>query len=67
MKKNKENLKGMAKEELQKKLALLREEIRVVKFKAEGSKSKNVKENKFRKKQIAQILTELNRAKRSKK
>ena len=51
----------MDKSELQKRLILLREEIRVVKFKAEGSKSKNVKENKFRKKQIAQILTELNK------
>jgi ribosomal protein L29 len=61
MKKNKENFKEMDKSELQKRLILLREEIRVVKFKAEGSKSKNVKENKFRKKQIAQILTELNK------
>jgi ribosomal protein L29 len=57
----KENLKGMAKGELEKKLTLLREEMRVIKFKAEGSKSKNVKELHSLKKQIARILTELNK------
>ena len=51
----------MKKDELIKKLAFLREEVRVIRFKAEGSKSKNVKEASTFKKQIAQILTELNR------
>ena len=51
----------MKKEELKKELALLRENLRVLHFKAEGSKSKNVKEASTFKKQIAQILTELNR------
>ncbi len=60
MKKDKVNLKSMKKEELIKKLALLREEIRVISFKAEGSKSKNVKESSTLKKQIARILTEIN-------
>ena len=60
MAKKKENLKGMKKDEMQKKLALLREEVRVIRFKAEGSKSKNVKELSGIKKQIAQVLTELN-------
>ena len=55
-----ENFKGMKKDELRKKLALLQEEARVVRFKAEGSKSKNVKELSGLKKQIAQVLTELN-------
>lgn len=55
-----ENLKEMKKDELLKKLALLQEEIRVIRFKAEGSKSKNVKEASIIKKQIARILTELN-------
>jgi len=55
-----ENFKGMKKDELQKKLTLLQEEVRVVRFKAEGSKSKNVKELSGLKKQIAQVLTELN-------
>jgi ribosomal protein L29 len=57
-----ENFKGMKKDELQKKLTLLQEEVRVVRFKAEGSKSKNVKELSGLKKQIAQVLTELNKS-----
>lgn len=61
MKNKKENFKEMKKDELIKKLAFLREEVRVIRFKAEGSKSKNVKEASTFKKQIAQILTELNR------
>jgi ribosomal protein L29 len=50
----------MKKEELNGKLALLQENIRVIRFKAEGSKSKNVKELSTLKKQIARILTEIN-------
>ncbi|MEI6280535.1 MAG: 50S ribosomal protein L29 [bacterium] len=61
--KKKENFKGMKKEELVKELALLRENLRVSHFKSEGSKSKNVKENQATKKQIARILTELNKKK----
>ena len=53
----------MGKEELQKKLILLREEIRVIIFKSEGSRSKNVKELKNLKKEIARVLTEINHAK----
>jgi ribosomal protein L29 len=55
-----ENLKEMEGNELIKKLASLREEIRVIRFKAEGSKSKNVKESLSIKKEIARILTEIN-------
>lgn len=61
MKKNKENLKGMKKNELEKKLASLREEVRMIKFKTEGSKSKNVKEVATLKKQIARVLTAINK------
>ncbi|OGI64597.1 50S ribosomal protein L29 [Candidatus Nomurabacteria bacterium RIFCSPLOWO2_02_FULL_40_10] len=61
MKTKKENLKGMKKSELEKKLAILRENARVIKFKAEGSKSKNVKEFSTLKKDIARILTEINK------
>ena len=43
-KSKKENFKGMKEDELKKNLAVLREEMRVIRFKAEGSKSKNVKE-----------------------
>lgn len=55
----KENLKGMKKEELVKKLAEAREALRSIRFKAEGSKSKNVKEGATLKKQIARLLTEM--------
>ncbi|KKQ20322.1 MAG: hypothetical protein US45_C0030G0012 [Candidatus Nomurabacteria bacterium GW2011_GWA1_37_20] len=51
----------MKKDELAKKLALLRENARAIRFKAEGSKSKNVKELSTLKKDIARILTELNK------
>ena len=60
MKTKKENLKGMKKSELEKKLAILRENARVIRFKAEGSKSKNVKELSALKKNIARILTAIN-------
>ncbi len=59
----KENLKGMKESELAKKLAVLQESVRVIRFKAEGSKSKNVKELSTLRKEIARILTEMNRNK----
>ena len=52
--------KEMNKEDLEKELTVLRENLRVIHFKAEGSRSKNVKEATTFKKQIARILTELN-------
>ena len=60
MKNKKENLKGMKKSELEKKLAILRENARVIRFKAEGSKSKNVKEFSALRKDIARDLTAIN-------
>jgi ribosomal protein L29 len=62
-KEKKENFKGMKKDELEKELLVLRESLRTMHFKAEGSKSKNVKESATLKKQIARILTEVNRKK----
>lgn len=59
-KKEKENLKGMKKDELKKKLVDLEENIRILNFKTQGSKSKNVKEHTTLKKQVARILTEIN-------
>ena len=59
--KKKENLKGMKEEELKKELASLRENLRVLHFKMEGSKSKNVKEAQALKKQIARVMTEINK------
>ena len=55
------SFKEMSKEDLKKELTVLRESLRVIHFKAEGSKSKNVKEANSFKKQIARVLTELNR------
>ncbi|MBI2627686.1 50S ribosomal protein L29 [Candidatus Nomurabacteria bacterium] len=64
MKNKKENLKGLKESELNKKLAILRENARVIRFKAEGSKSKNVKGLANLKKDIARILTEINKKKK---
>ena len=60
MKSKKENFKDMKEVELKKQLALLQKETRVIRFKAEGSKSKNVKELSTLRKNIARIMTELN-------
>jgi ribosomal protein L29 len=56
-----ENLKGRNKDELKEKLLELQEKLRNLKFKTEGSKSKNVKEAGSFKKQIARVLTEINK------
>lgn len=61
MAKKTDNLKGLKIEELKKNLVTLRESLRVLHFKSEGSKSKNVKEQAGLKKQIARILTEINK------
>ncbi len=63
MAKKTENLKGMKIDELKKRLVDLKENIRILQFKAQGSKSKNVKESATLRKQIARILTEINRKK----
>jgi len=47
--------------ELAKRGATLREELRVVKFKTEGAKSKNVKESQILRRQIARVLTQINK------
>ncbi len=66
-KNTKENLKNMKSDELKKKLAELREKIGVIRFKAEGSKSKNVKESASLRKQVAKILTFMNERKQNAK
>lgn len=60
----KKGLKEMKEGELVKELALFREKLRVLRFKAEGAKSKNVKEGTTLRKQIARILTEINQNKK---
>ena len=59
-KKQKENLKSFGAEELFKKVATLEEDLRVIRFKAEGSRSKNTKESMGLRREIARILTEIN-------
>lgn len=59
MAKKKENYKEMGGGELKKELAVLRENLRVIHFKSEGSRSKNVKETMTLRKKIARILTEI--------
>jgi ribosomal protein L29 len=58
-----ENLKGMNQDELKRKLVELQEKLRALKFRTEGSKSKNVKESVSLRKQVAKVLTEINSAK----
>jgi len=65
IKETKEDLKGMKEVELLKKLGDLEESMRVLRFKAQGSKSKNVKEYGMLKKQIARVLTEMNKFKKN--
>lgn len=65
MKKKMEKLKGMNNGELNKKLADLRENIRVLRFKMEGARPKNVKESLALRREIAQILTLLNQQKQN--
>lgn len=60
-KKTENNIKGMKVEDLKKKLADLQESIRVIKFKAQGSKIKNVKETATLRKEVARVLTEMNK------
>jgi len=60
MAKKKDNIKGMSKSELEKNLASLTESLRVMRFKSEGSRSKNVKEYGTTRRQVARILTALN-------
>jgi ribosomal protein L29 len=62
-KKNSREIKEMTESELAKKLSALREDVRVMSFKSEGSRSKNVKELGSLKKQIARVLTRINEAK----
>jgi ribosomal protein L29 len=60
-KETKEDLNKMKEGELKIKLFSLKEEIRVLHFKAQGSKSKNVKEAATLRKQVARVLTEINK------
>lgn len=64
--KKKESLNNLKVEELKEKLISLRESLRSVKFNMQGSKAKNVKEIFSIKKEIARILTEINKNNKNK-
>ncbi len=55
--------KGKTRSELERLIADKREALRVFRFAMAGSKTKNVKEGKAARKEIARILTELSRSK----
>ena len=59
MAKKSENLKVLDKDVIEKRVIDLEEQIRVIRFKGQGAKSKNVKEAGMLKRQIARLLTEL--------
>lgn len=62
----KESKKKSDKDLTEKSLLSLREKLRELRFKVEGSKSKNVKEVREIKKDIARILTALNQSTKNK-
>lgn len=53
-------IKDMSIEQIQKEVATKREALRSFRFGAAGSRSKNVKEGRNLRKEIARLLTELN-------
>jgi len=55
------NLKNLNEGELTKKLTELREEVRANRFKGEGARPKNVKLIQVERREIARILTALNK------
>ena len=59
MAKKKDNLKEMSVADLNKNVSALREELRTIRFKAQGTKVKNVKHEATTKKQIARLMTEI--------
>jgi len=66
MKKTKDALNNLKTGELQEKLAVLREQVRSIKFNVQGTKVKNVKEASVLKKKIARILTEMSKSNKNK-
>lgn len=61
MAKKKENLKDLNLAELKSKLASVEESLRVLRFNTQNTKSKNVKEQAMLRKQVARIMTIVNK------
>ncbi|MEK7588729.1 MAG: 50S ribosomal protein L29 [Patescibacteria group bacterium] len=64
--KKKEVLNNLKMEDLKEKLVALRENVRAIKFSMQGSKTKNVKEIFSIKKEIARVLTAINKNNKNK-
>ncbi len=62
--KKKVALDRMRDEELKRQLSDLGEGLRVIRFKARGSKPKNVKEPASLRREVARVLTEINKRKK---
>ena len=54
------DIKNKSVEDMQKEVRDLREAIRVTRFGAEGSRSRNVREARTTRREIARLLTEIN-------
>lgn len=63
--KNMKDIKNTTEKDLMKLVAEKREAVRNFRFNLSGSKTKNVKEGRTNRKEIARILTELNSRKKS--
>ena len=61
---SKDKIKGMNEQDLVKELGSIRDNLQAIGFKAGTTRPKNVKEVAAMKKQIAQILTQLNQIKK---
>ncbi len=54
------DIKNKAVEDMQKEVRELREAVRAFRFGAEGSRSRNVREGRTKRREIARLLTEIN-------
>lgn len=54
------DIKNKSIPEMHKEIADMREAIRALRFSAEGSRSRNVKETQTKRREIARLLTEIN-------
>ena len=54
------DIKNKSVEDMQKEVRELREGIRAFRFGAEGSRSRNVREGRMKRREVARLLTEIN-------
>lgn len=66
MAKKNDNLKKMSAEDLKTERIRLEDEVKKIRFTAEGSRNKNVKQLSVLRKDIARVLTEMNKSNKNK-